>query len=79
MFKHISIENRSLDDIRENKFISRIKTIKQHDIFVKSALAIVTYFLIFVLAIVVVEFPRNIFVLVGSIDLLNRVGRPVGA
>ena len=28
MFKHISIENRSLDDIRENKFISRIKTIK---------------------------------------------------
>ena len=31
MFKHISIENRSLDDIRENKFISRIKTIKQKD------------------------------------------------
>ena len=32
MFKHISIENRSLDDIRENKFISRIKTIKDYQI-----------------------------------------------
>ena len=35
MFKHISIENRSLDDIRENKFISRIKTIKAQGSYTK--------------------------------------------